>query len=565
MRTLFRRKRSEGGSVLAGSLVFAGVMGVSAVAMIQLASHRTAIEDARYNSNQAYYHAESAMSWAVQKIADANAGGSTAAFLGQYSIGGGTLPVSYLQSLAADSSSGLGNVWVTIGNHPSGVTNLYQVTVSAKVSSRVRSLQATVRKNAPSLIFDYEYFLNNWGWWWGNSITGNGDVRANWDFDFRYTPTLNGSALAAGRIASSMVPVDPYSGTPPFNGTAGSDPLGHVHSGAPRLNMPNLLDFSYYQAQATARGGTLFIGSTQMVAAVHTNASTPGMYLKGTATAPIKINGPVVIPGDVIISGPITGTGTLYVGGNLYVAGDMTYANGPSFSTPPTQMSQSSMDNWVSTANAAGKDLIAFGVRGSVFGGDVNSSDWETWCYSASGWGLSGLGNESQLGPDGIRGTPDDNTSYWHYVGTNYVNSASFDADGNGAVNANYNLSNDIKMTDNRANKIQGYPKSGSDPVSYSTIATCNYNRMDGVFYCNHATACRLAKGGGVVWNGSIICRDEAIVFNDSLRFNYDPRIHSRYSNDPNRFIDLGLPVANLVRVDSINEIVPVNGFYASN
>jgi len=150
-------------------------------------------------------------------------------------------------------------------------------------------------------------------------------------------------------------------------------------------------------------------------------------------------------------------------------------------------------------------------------------------------------------------------------VGTNYVNSPSFDADGNGVVNGNYNYSNDIQMTENRANKIQGYPKSGSDPVSFSSIATCSYNRMDGIFYCNHATACRLAKSGGVAWNGSIICRDEAVVFNDSLRFNYDPRIHSRYSNDPNRFIDLGLPVANLVRVDNIIEIVPVTGFYAAD
>ena len=236
--------------------------------------------------------------------------------------------------------------------------------------------------------------------------------------------------------------------------------------------------------------------------------------------------------------------------------------NGPDFGTPPATMPQAQTDQWVQNAVTAKKDLIAFGVRGAIFGGDVGSSDFQTWCYYAGGYGLINLGDESRLGEDGIRGTPDDGTAYWHYVGTKYVNDASYDADGDGMIGHSYDLNTDILMTSARASEILQYPKDqDGNLVNYSSIATCNYNRMDGIYYCNHAVACRMAKGGEAQWNGSVISRDEAIVFNDSLKFKYDPRVHSRYSPNPNQFIDLGLPVANLVRLEHVTEIAPVAGF----
>src|SRR5262249_45119861 len=158
----------------------------------------------------------------------------------------------------------------------------------------------------------------------------------------------------------------------------------------------------YYQQKAVAQAGQLFVGSQLVVSAVQGNTNQPGLYLAGTAANPIKIQGPVVVPGDVVISGPITGTGTLYVGGNLYVANNLNYVNGPDFSTPPSTMSQAQTDQWVQNAVNGKQDLVAFGVRGAIYGGDVTSSDFQTWCYYAGGWGLSGLGDESNLGPDGI-------------------------------------------------------------------------------------------------------------------------------------------------------------------
>jgi hypothetical protein len=52
-----------------------------------------------------------------------------------------------------------------------------------------------------SQVFDYAYFVNNYGWWDGFSPSEaviNGDVRANGDFNFTNgTPTVNGSVYAA--------------------------------------------------------------------------------------------------------------------------------------------------------------------------------------------------------------------------------------------------------------------------------------------------------------------------------------------------------------------------------
>ena len=566
MKISLKPRKNEDASVLVASVIFSGILAVSVLSMTKLSSSRMLAETGRWNSNQAYYHAENALNWVAQTIADATNGGPNAVFNGKYALSGsGTkdLGVAYLKAMATDSTSGLSNSWITVTNHSSGVSNLYTVTVSAQVGDRVRTIQATIQKNPPSLVFDYEYFLNNWGWWWGSSITGNGDNRANWDFDFRDHPTVNGSVLANGNISSAEIPMDPMSGVTPFAGTAAGEPLTHVHSGAPRITMPNLKDFSYYQQKAIAQGGQISVGGVVVVNGVQTNTVKKGIYLKGTAANPITISGPVVVPGDMVISGPITGVGTLYVGGNLYVAGDLTYANTPDFTTPPWTMTQAQTDNWVLNALASHKDLVTFGVRGSIFGGDVNGSDFQTWCFNPDGWGLKNLGDESHLGEDGIRGTPDDNVSYAHYIGMNAVNNASYDADDSGTIDQAYNLRNDILMNTARANGILGYPVDGSgNPVNYSTVATSSYGRMDGIFYCNHAIACRMAYNGQAKVNGAIICRDEAIVFNSSLKFNYDPRVHSHYSDDPNRVVDLGLPIANLVRFQHVAEIAPVKGFY---
>jgi hypothetical protein len=418
----------------------------------------------------------------------------------------------------------------------------------------VRTIQATITVNPVSSVFDYEYFLNNWGWWWGSTISGNGGQRANWDFDFRSSPVVNGSIYAANTIEEDGKPYYSYTNSAPFGGLAGADPLSLVHPGAPRVAMPNLLNLATYSATAladTANNG-IWVGGTQVVYGVQGDATKPGLYLASANGDPIVIKGTVVIPGDLVIQGSVTGKGTLYVGGDLYIANDITYAHGPNFNTPPETMAPTARDQWVQQNMT--NDLVAFAVKGSIFAGDVTDPDWINYCYNYPGSGLSHVGDESHLGADGISGTPDDNVPFLHADGTM---STWFDDDGDGVVQHNYVYATDINMDSARASKIVGYPtdKDGN-PLPYNKVATDNMGTLEGIYYTDHAAAMRLGRGNAII-HGSIISRNEQIIFQSRLNLNYDSRVHSRYHNNPNQFINLGLPWGKPLQVNNFVELTP--------
>ena len=362
MKLNLRTNRLEEGSALAYCLWTSMLVGLGAYSLLNLSNYRIRAAHNRGDYNEAFYHAENALNWAAMYVSGNNNPAGT------FSKSGGTLPLAYYSSLADSDASvtGFQDAWVVITPSTNAVSRVYTVKASAKVGDKVRTLVASVKKDPPSNVFDYEYFLNNWGWWWGAAITGSGDNRSNWDFDFRYSPTVNGHVVASGQIASSSVPIDPFNAASvPLAGLAKGDPLTYLKDSSERLTMPNLKDLAWYSSLAASKAGTLTAGTT-VINAVHTNSVAPGLYLVGTAANPITINGPVVIPGDVVISGKLTGQGTLYVGGNLYIAGDLTYLNGPDFSSPPETMAPASRDSWVASAVSGKKDLVAFAVKQSL-------------------------------------------------------------------------------------------------------------------------------------------------------------------------------------------------------
>ena len=59
------------------------------------------------------------------------------------------------------------------------------------------------------------------------------------------------------------------------------------------------------------------------------------------------------------------------------------------------------------------------------------------------------------------------------------------------------------------------------------------------------------------VLDGVIVSRNEQIVFQVYLDLVYDSRVNSRYNNDPNQFINLGLPWGKPVQVTSFTELPP--------
>lgn len=539
--------RATAGSTLLVVMATLAVVGITIAATLRLSLYTDRMTHGRADWTEAFFEAENGLQWMAQVIADS---GNSLSASNYYSTAGGTLGLDYLSS-----SNSLGrSVWVKAVRTNAALPNVFLVTSSARVQEKVRTIEAVITRNPPSTVFDYEYFLNNWGWWWGSSITGYGGNRANWDFDFRDKPIVNGVILASGTVNSNnkeWVPGDPV----PFGGMAGADADTYVRSGVPRETMPNLKDFSYYEAQALdpATTNRLWVGSTLVVNGVHSDATQPGLYLEGTDSDPVKIEGTVVIPGDVVIQGKITGHGTLYVGGNLYVAGNLTYKNGPDWSAAPEVMTPAQRDLWVSNNKA--KDLVVFAVRESILGGDVTSSDWKNKCFEPAGYGLKNVGNEAGLGSDGIAQTPDDNQPFDHHDGTEP--SAWFDADGDGVVDGSYNYDTQITMTTARASGIANYPTNGTGKLKvYSSVGSNNMHLLDGVFYTNHAAAMRLAVANAI-FHGALISRDEAIIFANSLKFYYDSRIHSRYNNDPNKLVDLDLPIAGKIGIGGFAEAAP--------
>jgi len=542
------------GTAIIQSLVVSSILVIACLSLLGLTRFEHSRQYDRIAWAEAYYAAEQALLEGVQKIADVQAPNPVSIVYGTYAA----------NSLPASVDPDVRTVSYTIGPDPQNVPTVHQVVATATVRNKTRTLTARVQYRPPSQVFNHEYFLNNWGWWWGSTITGNGDNRSNWDFDFKDKPTVNGHIYTAGDIESNMVKVNPFS-TPPFLGWAGQDPFTYCHVGTQRVKMPNLKDLSYYIAKAN---GTVKVGSTTLVNGTFGfSGSSTGLYLKGTSTDPIQINGTVVINGDVILDGVITGQGSLYAGGNIYIAGNTSYKNGPTFQLPPNHTSltpaqrQQFYDQWVDQAFAANKDLVAFAARGHILFGQVNSSTWRSNVCTPSSYGLENLGREDKLGRDGIRGTGDDGIPYLDTNGDGVPDSAAYDADEDGVIRTtNYSYTNDFQLTSNRIAKIYNYPKSNGQPVDFNTISSNAITQITGIFYTNHCYGGHTTTGPMNIY-GALICRDEAVIFSNQLTFWYDWRIHGRYvhkyfDSDGNKIIDLELPIAYKTKILERGELV---------
>ena len=540
------------GTIFITVIIMTAVISLTSLGIISLSRYHLRKQYQRMSLMDAFYTAENAMLEGIQKIADEHY--DPTLVLGTYVMKGEENPLQLPYELPSEVKS----CAMKIERDPMGVEDNFVVTATAKVNDKTRSVKSLVRWRAPSTVFDYEYFLNNWGWWWGGTITGHGDQRSNWDFDFRNDPHVYGHIFAAGDIESNQIPVNPFEDDPPFLGAAGNDPITYCHVGTSKVDMPNLMDLDYYVTQCD---GSLFQNGATVINGVHgDDEAKTGIYLEGTAEKPLEINGEVLVYGDCIIKGKITGQGVLYVGGNLYIAGNLEYANGPDFSAPPTDMEDSMRDDWVD--NSMSNDLVGYAVRGTILAGQVNSSDWVNSCYSSTPYGLQHVGDESTLGADGIKNTPDDGVNYLDTDDDGVADSSWYDADQDGVIDSNYDYENEIKMSETRISNISNYPVDELGAiVDYNTAASSALTLLEGIFYTNHAFASKSTTGPQYL-HGSMICRDEAWIYTDTLKFYYDPRIHSRYqrkyfSGDPNRIIDLGLPIAENIHILDRYEIPP--------
>jgi hypothetical protein len=579
------------GNILVGILIcsvclFGLVYTTTTISTVEVKEVRRSIEEVRskYLAESGLEHTLHFLRNAIKKTAIFDplhglknlfsAGGVLTPFVGEAVIDGaaqvGEFTVA-MESIAQTQESITITIDVT-GYVPAAPINL-------PPGERVKSwsgLRVTVRYElTPSRVFDYAYFLNNWGWFYGSTIICNGNARSNGQFDAAgYAPWVNcqpsydrvswdgaqatchgyqddnGDGLADGLDGGI------FSGWDIVNAQnirgQGSNPANQ-HDFQDQVRMPNLTDLTPYEQEAINDGGSISINGSTMCDAVHGDGGGEGqnLYLVGTAANPIELNGKVVVRGDVIISGYVSGKGAIYSGGNIYCPDSIQYLNAPTTRRPvdntQPQTEQWLTDNW-------NKDFLGLFAKENIVVGDHTNADWRN---RVSNWmnnsmnkseedaGEDGIPNTVE-GRDGIAGTADDdileedgNFSVEYYTQEDLDNGlippnknvgdiipgTGEDIDGDGQYDPTVTLNDiDFQVPLDPANWGGNMPAGGI--AAYSDIASISANCLDAVFYTNHSFCYYVTGTQDATLNGALVCRNENIIYTTpTVQFNYDCRL----------------------------------------
>ncbi len=408
----------------------------------------------------------------------------------------------------------------------------------------------------PAEVFDYAYFINNFGWLYGAGLTVNGSVRSNGNFDCA-NATVNGNVWACenedlgaeGTITGDLRhdPLDGYTThAPPSarptdpsavpedadgdgemdpgedrngNGVLDSHSYPEGYDGDPqwqerraRLDMPYLGDLEDYRGLARARGGRISQGGAVLVDGVlGDEAGEPrNVVLVGTAANPLVIDGPVVVESDVVIKGVITGKGSIYAGRNVHIVGNITYAHAPSWPKPMADA------EGVRAANA-GADLVAFAAKGSVVVGNYTSAAWKS------------VTRNYQRPPFTQPYVVDPTDAVNGYV-------SYYDVRGRPTFHGDYTAYDGGRKGVDTGSLLQRrYYESSFSDAFVASLCDSAIRQIDGIIYTNHLLSGKLDVS---TINGALISRDEALIYNGSMSINYDVRaMHGGYE-----FLDIILP-----------------------
>ena len=426
-----------------------------------------------------------------------------------------------------------------------------------------------------SKVFDYGYFVNNFGWFWGSSITVTGDVRANGNFSFLFGPDIYGDAYASpnAEIGASGYILGTYDScsletyytknygdwlyTRPGSPTA--TPVNWKdakywdmgYNGIPeqfpyhdQVEMPYLGDLSEYEYLATTEGGTLeypvtaLSGSSYTLDTHHDN-TVNGIYdgdgpdgvsgtaddgclvLVGTESNPIVIDGPIVVEGDLIIKGYFTGQGTIYVGRNTHIMGDIKAVNPPVWDKPDTAPEKTAVDN-------RDADFLALASKGNTVLGDYTGGHYN-WLDKV----------EAYMYPNGSFCQPYDSDASDYENGydsdKNPSNGYRFNGDYRAYDGGRYVNDESIGSTLSRR-----YYQSSISRTRFAAFADASLlSQIDAVLYNNHLL---VGYVGDLEFNGGIVSRNEAINFTGSPMINWDIRMGS--TSEDAIDMDLYLPVS---------------------
>ncbi|TET35557.1 MAG: hypothetical protein E3J72_10425 [Planctomycetota bacterium] len=493
--------------------------------------------------------------------------------IGEYTVNINVLPYTGPGSETADT---LDDSWREIEVIATGI-------VARNTQGQVRRILKQIARIElkSSEVFDYAYFINHWGWWFGSNIFSSGNIRSNGQFNFGgFRPTVNGHPRWDRLVYDPLTDTYDLQGYKDDNGdglTNGRD--GGVWAGWNIVNdgsvrgqpnkydwedqvpMPNLSDLSIYENMAKKDGATIKIGGSTIVDAVLGDdvGEKKNIYLEGTAENPIVIDGTIVVHGSVVLKGVIRGRGVIYSGHNVYIADDVVYENVPPNNGTPAGTSEGQMEAFLNNPNTKSADGLGLFAREHVVLGDYTSGSWQS---SVSSWvnhplndsaedaGLDGLPN-TRAGEDGILGTDDDDLlegdGIWSVL---YYTQAHADA---GQIPAGKNVGDPIPgtgedidgdgvydgTTDMNEFYIDGNGSGNFDSslwhnmpagvTNYNQIATSNIGNIHAAMYTNHTVAGRIssdAPNRNLLILGALVSRNEAIIYSASrFLMNHDLRL----------------------------------------
>lgn len=466
----------------------------------------------------------------------------------------------YLCSLPATSAINGCDAAVTIANVVQSTTSqgdtCANVTLVATVSTSsphgvpvTRKVEEVICFSMPrGSVFDHAYFVNNYGWFQGSGVTANGNIRSNGDMYLDSLSYVNGDAYAAFNLAlgaTGIITVDGWgttrnmgistywssSGTwarptnPTSSDTSDTWAMGYDGTSSLKqyqdiLDMPYLGDLSTtIEATGTLRqNGTVLVDGTYSgngPSGVSGGADAGCLVLDGTSR-PIVIDGSVIVPGDVVIKGTISGQGVIYAGRNIHIVGNVTYRNAPSWPKPDANPATTVRQN-------ASADLVGLCAKGNIVLGNYTDSSW-----------LSSVRN--YITPPFVTAYAcDDSDASIGYSSTFAGNYTANDG-GQKITYTSKTVRGVTTYTASGSTSRRYYESAVGDQIIKNNIQSGSISEIDAVLYNNHAV---MGTVGQCLFNGSMVCRNEAIIYSSSVRFNWDSRLGSSSRDGKNFLITL--------------------------
>lgn len=439
-----------------------------------------------------------------------------------------------------------------------------------------------------SPVFDYTYFVNNYGWMDGfhqNDLIINGDMRANGNFNFlNGLPTVNGSVYAASNDKLSPAAVGLINNSPvkwsnsTYGTAAGNDPRMRQlynstnHGAQGTTEFENWRDFVFNTDSSIVGDrtfGALMGDSTGLRSWTRTTEGGTPTY--GTLDTR---------PTEEIVMPDLSDLPRYQQISQSYVDTKVTYTDG----TPnPNYGAGASVEVWDQTLNGGAGAYKRLDTNGVVTGSAalIGSSSKPIKIHGPVTFTQDAI----------IKGyVSGQGTIYTgrnvHIVGSiRYTNGPDFRGSNPNAVD-NANEKKDILGLAARGSVIMGnvsqftnsYPLYYMKPpftkgryddngnwippydatqvdstgfMKYQSVMGNTYinsvsesvNTIDAILYTNFVGGGNIGTGGGgVQFNGTIISKDEAmVVFSLPMKMNYDNRIRERSSNQK-PLIDIVLP-----------------------